>query len=154
MKCTYLRIKSKDYKKYLYCNNTNIKKEINFNNCRNCKYKEYKVVKKAKTKSSKLKNLESKRYSILQIDNSRCFNCNRHFNKLDKHEAFGGSNRTKSMEWGLVYYLCRECHSKADIDSNFRQYLHDYAREHFIEKYSKEKFLKEFGKMYIDKNTI
>lgn len=50
--------------------------------------------------------------------------------------------------WKLIYYLCRECHAKADLNKNTRQYLHDYAREKFIQEYSEEKFLKEFGKMY------
>lgn len=67
---------------------------------------------------------------------------------MDKHEALGGSNRQKSMQWGLVYYLCRKCHSKADLDKDIKQYLHDYARNKFIEIYSEELFLKEFKKMY------
>ena len=68
---------------------------------------------------------------------------------MDKHEAFGGSNRQKSMVWGLVYYLCRKCHQKADTDKTIRNYLHDFARQKFVKKYDKEKFLKEFGKNYL-----
>ena len=52
------------------------------------------------------------------------------------------------MEWGLIYYLCRKCHQKADIDKTTRDYLHDYARQRFIKEYNKDKFLKEFGKNY------
>lgn len=55
----------------------------------------------------------------------------------------------KSIEYGLVYYLCRECHQKADLDKNTKQCLHDYAREKFVEIHSEEIFLKEFGKKYI-----
>lgn len=100
-----------------------------------------------KKKSSKLAKLEKNRTSILQKDEGKCFICKKKI-KLDKHEAFGGRNRQKSIIWKLIYYLCRECHSKADLDKNIKQYLHDYAREKFIQKYSEEKFLKEFGKMY------
>lgn len=104
-----------------------------------------------KQKSNKLAQKEKKRFSILQEDNGQCFVCQQIFKKkeLDKHEAFGGSNRQKSIEWGLVYYLCRKCHSKADLDKNTRQMLHDFAREEFIKIHGKEKFLIEFKKTYI-----
>lgn len=101
-----------------------------------------------KKKSNKLAKLEKQRTSILQEDDTKCFICNKQL-ELDKHEAFGGRNRQKSMIWQLVYYLCRKCHSKADLDKDTRQRLHDYARNKFIEKYSEELFLKEFGKKYI-----
>ena len=41
MKCIHLRIRTKQYKKYMYCNNKKIEKEITFTNCKACKYKEY-----------------------------------------------------------------------------------------------------------------
>lgn len=113
------------------------------------KQEKKKEVTKIKQKSNKLAKKEKNRFSILQEDDSKCFICKKHL-KLDKHEAFGGSNRQKSMQWGLVYYLCRKCHSKADLEKKLRQYLHDYAREKFIKKYNEEQFLKEFGKTYTD----
>ncbi len=109
-----------------------------------------KTNKTIKKKSNKLAKKEKNRYSILQKETDRCFICGRCL-KLDKHEAFGGSNRQKSIEWGLIYYLCRICHSKVDLDEITRQYLHDYARTIFIKKYNAEKFLKEFGKNYLQK---
>lgn len=119
-----------------------------FNPYPKIKTEKKKEVKKIKQKSNKLAKKEKERFSILQKDEKKCFLCNCK-ERLDKHEAFGGSNRQKSMLWGLVYYLCRKCHSKADLDKDTKQYLHDYAREKFIKKYGKEKFIKEFGKMYI-----
>ena len=107
-----------------------------------------KTTKTIKNKSNKLAKKERNRFSILQNYKTKCFLCGRCL-KLDTHEAFGGSNRQKSIQWGLVYYLCRKCHSKADIEKEIRQYLHDYARIMFIKKYNKEKFLKEFGKNYL-----
>lgn len=120
-----------------------------FNPYPKIKQEKKKEVTKIKQKSSKLAKKENSRFSILQEDNTKCFICHKYL-KLDKHEAFGGSNRQKSMQWGLVYYLCRKCHSKADLEKKLRQYLHDYAREKFIKKYNEEQFLKEFGKRYID----
>lgn len=120
-----------------------------FNPCPKNTIKKEKTQTRIKQKSSKLAKKEKDRFSILQKENSKCFVCKRTFKKLDKHEAFGGSNRQKSIEHGLVYYLCRECHQKADLDKNTRQMLHDFAREEFIKRYNEKKFLKEFGKNYI-----
>lgn len=120
-----------------------------FNPCPKNTIKKEKVKTRIKQKSNKLAKKEKDRFSILQKEDGKCFVCKRKFKELDKHEAFGGSNRQKSIEWGLVYYLCRKCHSKADLDKNTRQMLHDFAREEFIKMHGKEKFLIEFKKTYI-----
>lgn len=120
-----------------------------FNPCPKNPIKKEKTQTQIKQKSKKLAKKEKNRFSILQKENCKCFLCKRELKKLDKHEAFSGANRQKSIEWGLVYYLCRKCHSKADVDKNTRIKLHNYAREKFIKKYNKEKFLEEFGKNYI-----
>lgn len=85
-----------------------------------------------KQKSNKLAKKERNRFSILQ-QKKECFLCGSR-KELDKHEAFGGSNRQKSMEWGLVYYLCRKCHGKADLDKSTRKYLHDFAKREIRKK--------------------
>lgn len=110
--------------------------------------KEAEPIKRIKQKSKKLAKKERKRFSILQKNSEKCFLCSRELKKLDKHEAFGGSNRQKSMEYGLIYYLCRKCHKKADEDPVIRKYLHDFAKKKFNKKYSKEKFLEEFKNNY------
>lgn len=108
-----------------------------------------KKVNTIKKKSNKLAKKERNRFSILQ-EEKECFLCGKRTGvKIDKHEAFGGANRQKSIEWGLVYYLCRDCHKKADVDISTKKYLHAYARGKFIKKYSKEEFLNEFGKNYL-----
>lgn len=144
--CKYLRIKSKKYKRYIYCQKD--KKEITFDICKKCNHKEYKKTKEIKNKSSKLAKAERNRNSILQADSKHCFVCGA-TGKLDKDEVFGGSNRRTSIKWNLIYYLCRKCHSRKEVDKELRQKLHDNAREVFIEKYGEELFLKEFKKMYI-----
>ncbi len=121
-----------------------------FNPCPKNIIKKEKVKTRIKQKSNKLAKKEKDRFSILQKEDGKCFVCKKEFKELDKHEAFGGSNRQKSIEHGLVYYLCRKCHQKADLDKNTRQDLHDYAKEKFIKKFNKDKFLKEFGKNYLD----
>lgn len=67
---------------------------------------------------------------------------------LTKHEAFGGCNRQKSMEWGLVYYLCIMCHSKVTDNEDLKKELEEFARIEFITKYNAELFLKEFGRNF------
>ena len=109
---------------------------------------EQKTIKRIKQKSTKLAKKERKRFSILQSNEMKCFLCNKEQKKLDKHEAFSGSNRQKSMEFGLIYYLCRRCHKRADIDPVIRKYLHDFAKKKFNKKYGKEKFLEEFKNNY------
>lgn len=148
--CEHLRVRTKDYQKYLYCKI--IKERISRQVCQRCEYKTYKKQHKIKNKSNKLAKIERKRFSILQEDDGQCFVCGKYFKKLDPHEAFGGCNRLKSIEYGLVYYICRLCHDKADVDKELRQALHDYARNRFIEEHSEEEFLKEFKNNYIRRN--
>lgn len=146
--CRYLKVKSKQYEKYLYCSKS--KTRINFDRCKCCKNKEYKKYKEIRNKSKKLAKAERNRISIIQNDTEKCFVCDQKVH-LDKDEAFGGSNRQTSIKWNLIYYLCRICHDKKDIDKELRQKLHNHAKEVFIEKYGEELFLKEFGKNYIEK---
>ncbi len=101
-----------------------------------------------KKKSNKLKQLEAKRYSILTNNLNICYICNKK-RKDDLHEIFGGSNRKKSMEWGLVIPVCRECHDKWDKDKELREQIQQEAKEEFIRRNTKEKFREEFGKYYI-----
>ena len=147
MNCIHLKIRTKKYSKYIYCNNKNIKKEISFSDCKDCKYKEFKQVKELKKKSNKLKQLEAKRYSILTNNLNICYICHKK-RKDDIHEIFGGSNRQKSMKWGLTIPTCRECHSEWDINKELRKRVQEEAKQKFYKLYSKEKFLEEFGKYY------
>lgn len=146
MKCIHLKIRSKNYEKYIYCKQK--KKIINLKDCRNCKHKEFKQVKELKKKSNKLKQLEAKRYSILTNNLKICYICNKK-RKDDLHEVFGGSNRQKSMIWGLVIPICRGCHDEWDINEEIRKQIQQKAKEEFIKRNTKEKFREEFGKYYI-----
>jgi len=145
MNCIHLKIRTKNYEKYIYCKQK--RKTIEFKDCRNCNRKEFKQVKELKKKSNKLKQLEAKRYSILTNNLNICYVCNKH-KKDDMHEVFGGSNRQKSMIWGLVIPICRGCHSEWDINKELRKKIQEKAKKKFYKLYSKEKFLQEFGKYY------
>ena len=148
MNCKYLKIRTKNYNKYIYCNNSNIKKEITFKQCKNCKYKEYKQVKELKKKSKKLKKLEDKRYSILTDNLKICYICHKR-KKDDLHELFPGANRRKSMELGIVIPICRICQEEWKINEEMRKNFQNEGKQKFYKLYSKEKFLEEFKKNYI-----
>lgn len=94
-------------------------------------------------KSKKLTKKERERFSILQEDKNKCFLCHRQL-KLDKHEALGGRNRQLSMRYGLVYYLCRKCHSEAEINIEIKNYLKEYARKIFEKEYPNLNFKEIF----------
>lgn len=100
-----------------------------------------------KKKSTKLAKKEKKRTSILQ-KSKKCFICGIE-KELDIHEVFGGRNRQKSMEYGLVVYLCRKHHREIEDDEKTKKQLRKYAECIFNGKYSKELFIKEFGKSYL-----
>ncbi len=146
MKCIYLRIRSKKYNRYFFCKLNN--KQIILEDCKNCPNFNFKRNKPIKKKSSKQRKLENKRYSIITNNMANCYICTK-AKKEDLHEIFGGSNRKKSIEWGLVIPICRNCHSQWDINEEIKEQIQEEAKEKFIEKYSEELFLKEFGKKYI-----
>lgn len=150
MNCKYFTIRTKDYAKYFYCRNPNIKSKIEDNKCNNCIYKEYKEVKPIKKKSNTLQRAEDGRKSILQDEVDKCYLCERNLD-LDKHEALGGMNRLTSIKWGLIFYLCRECHSNLDLDQCKKEKLQIIAQDKFIELYGYNKFMEEFKMDYKEK---
>lgn len=93
-------------------------------------------------KSKELAKLERNRFSILTEDMKRCYICHRPKESL--HEIFRGRNRKKSMKYGLVVPLCRDCHYIIDNEKNESIKLEEKAKKIFIKKYGNEKFLREF----------
>ncbi len=138
MNCIFLRCKQKKGLKFLYCKTK--KKKISFEGCKNCSLKQFKVYKKMKNKSQKLKQAEQKRYSIFTSNLKICFMCDldgKQVKKADLHEVYGGSNRLRSMQNGLVLPLCRKCHDDEDTILKLRKicqeiYELDHTREDFI----------------------
>lgn len=146
-KCVYLRFRHKQGKLYYYC----FKKRENVSKTcyMGCLEKKYKKSTPLKQKSVKQNKIESKRYSILQKDKSKCYFCN---NKaVDTHELIKGVNRKKCIKWGLVVYICRDCHRKTEEDSEFYKETRKMAQKVWQNHYNKttEEFIKEFGKNYL-----
>lgn len=104
--------------------------------------------KQIKQKSNKLVKLEKNRFSILTDNLKICYICNKKL-KEDTHEIFGGSNRRKSMVWGLVIPICRGCHAKWKTDKELRKKYQQEAQRIFEKEHSHELFMKEFKKNYL-----
>lgn len=146
MNCINLKIRTKNYQKYIYCNKK--KQQVDFRDCKNCKYKEYNPVKKLKKKSKKQKELENKRFSIITNNLEICYLCNKS-KKEDLHEIFGGCNRSKSMEWGMVIPVCRSCHKEWDLNAILREEIQQEAQKIFENTYSHELYMTEFKRNYL-----
>lgn len=146
-KCQNLRVRKKNKEIYYYCTKT--RKNV-FKTCyMECLDKEYKIPKPLKKKSNNQKQIESKRFSILQQNKSKCYFCDKR--AVDTHELIKGRNRQNCIKWGLLVYLCRDCHRRTEEDSEFYQETRKLAQEIWQEHYNKNEkdFLKEFRRNYL-----
>ena len=100
--------------------------------------------KEIKKKSKKLAKLERQRDKNLD-KYGECEYCHREFKHLDPHEVYGGSNRQRSMKYGFVKKLCRECHSNEKI---LEQLKIDTQKE-FEKNHTREEFIKIIGQSFI-----
>ena len=146
-KCVYLRTRQKNKQIYYYC--TKMRENVQKCCYIGCLEKEYKKYKQLKQKSNKQKQIESKRFSILQENKNKCYFCDKR--AVDTHELIKGRNRKKCIKWGLVVYLCRECHRKTEEDIEFYKETRKLAQLKWKEYYRKgdEEFINEFGRNYL-----
>ena len=100
-----------------------------------------------KKKSNKLAKLEKNRFSIITDDLDKCYLCPDE--KEDLHEIFAGSNRQKSMKYGLVIPVCRKCHDMIPKSKTLTKKLHEVGQKAFKKYYKTENFVKIFGKNYL-----
>lgn len=100
-----------------------------------------------KKKSKKLAKLEKNRFSIITNDLEHCYICKA--KKEDLHEIFGGRNRKRSMEFGLIIPLCRKCHKNIENNEILKQKWHKVAQKEFKKYYKTENFMQIFEKNYL-----
>lgn len=150
MYCKNLLKRQRKLKIVFYCKF--YKRYINYRvDCKNCLNFNLVRNKPIKKKSNKQKQLEKNRYSIFTNDFTKCYYCHRKFKddeKFDLHEVYGGSNRTRSIKYGLVVPLCRICHSNEEII----QYLRIKLQIEFEKTHSRQEFIEITGKSYIKGN--
>lgn len=146
-KCVYLRTRQKNKQIYYYC--TKMRENVQKCCYIGCLEKEYKMPKQLKQKSNKQKQIESKRFSILQKNKNKCYFCDKR--AVDTHELIKGRNRKKCIKWGLCVRVCRNCHTRTENDSKFYQEGRILAQKTWQDYYKKneEDFIKEFGRNYL-----
>ena len=145
MKCKHLKIRSKKYKKYFYCDI--LKKEIDISNCSYCKSKDYKAYKPIRKRSSNLVRREKHRYSIIYQDLAKCSVCGSKLG-IEKNEIFSGSYRHLSIEYGMVNPLCKKHHELFHKDREFNLRVKVQFEEEFLKEHSLDEFIQLFGKDY------
>lgn len=115
--------------------------------------KQQKQEKKQKTeikkKSKKQANLERNRFSIITDDLEHCYICMergiKDIPRQDLHEVYGGRNRRRSIENGLVVPLCRKCHQ----DEAILEWLKRFVQLEYEENNTRDDFVRLIGKSYI-----
>ena len=145
MNCIYFKKRTKKYELYFFCSKQ--RKNITFEDCKKCPYKEYKKSYQIKNKSNKLKNLESKRYSILTDNYNKCYRCPNP--KKHTHEIYGGRNRKVSMIHGFTIPLCDECHRKTEEDMDFDKEFKIECQIEYMKTHTEDEFIALTGKSYI-----
>ncbi len=148
MNCKNRKIRSKKYKKYMYC--SVLKKEISYNDCINCSYKEYKKYKPIKKRTYSLAKAEKERFSILTTNLDKCIICGKKRDNL--HEIFYGTGKRQlSIKYGCVIPLCYQHHLEIhDIHNNgvLSIIWKVKCQEMFDKVYPNLDFLEIFGKNY------
>lgn len=146
MSCTYLRIRSKNYRKYYFC--TLHKQETNLDKCKYCIEKAYK-----KTKPMKCKKHDRTKATAIQKyvkefvwyrDKRRCifcgklvpiFNANAHFIP----RSSGGKGIEENM-----FTACDFCHNEQDNGLNTKEYdkkAENYLKGIYGSKWNKESLI-------------
>ena len=73
MNCKHRKIRTKKYKKYMYCDA--LKQEISYNDCKCCEFKERKEYKPIKKRTYSLSKAEKERFSIMTNNLDKCIIC-------------------------------------------------------------------------------
>lgn len=137
-KCLNRKFKCRKYKRHI---------DI-WKDCQNCSDFIFARNRTIKNKTNKQRQLEKNRFSIFTNDFTKCYYCHKQkleSEKFDLHEVYGGSNRTRSIKYGLVVPLCRICHSNENIINKLRiQLQKEYEKEH-----TRNDFIEIIGKSYI-----
>ena len=100
-----------------------------------------------KNKTSKLRNLEKNRYSILTNDFENCYLCD---DKADHiHEVFAGGNRKMSMANGFCLPLCYTHHNIVQVNYTSGLELKKLMQRKYEENHTREEFIRLVGKSFL-----
>lgn len=131
MNCINFSVRSKKYKKYFYCKE--LKKEINFEDCKNCESKEYKKIqpiKGKKHKRTKETDIPKKvKLTVWNRDQHMCIFCGKllPWNYANAHfipRSSGGLGIEEN-----IFTACENCHREQDNGLNSKLYT-EKAKKH------------------------
>lgn len=155
--CVHLKLRTKNYKKYFYCNKA--KKTIELDNCKNCVFKEYcqKNEKKQRLRRKIVREVDSSifpKHFILYGKYGQVIDCySQKINYYHKHHIFGGPNRNNSEKYGLYVYIDYNSHldGKKSVhnDEVLQEKLHQYGQRLFESRFPELDFQKIFKRNYI-----
>jgi len=146
MKCINFSVKTKKYKKYLYCRL--LKKETNFEECKNCEYKQYKEIKKIKGKKhkqTKKTDIPKKvKITVWSRDDHKCIFCGKlvEWNYANAHfipRSAGGLGIEEN-----IFTACQSCHREQDNGLNTTEYTLEaekYLRACYGKNWTKDKLI-------------
>ena len=125
--CIYFRIRSKKYKKYIYCNY--LKKEIKNFECKECQnknYKKKKAIKGKKHKQTKYTEISRKvKEAVWERDNHECIFCGKEVSVFYANAHFiprsaGGLGIEEN-----IFTACENCHREQDNGQDSKEYDED-----------------------------
>lgn len=144
--CIYYRIRSKKYKKYIYC--TKLKKEIKNFECRDCRLKEYKKknpIKGKKHKQTKEKEISKEvKEAVWNRDNHQCIFCKKEVSMFyaNAHyvpRSLGGRGIEEN-----IFTACEDCHREQDNGLNTKEYdlkVENYLKSIYKANWDKQKLI-------------
>lgn len=131
MNCINFSVKTRKYKKYLYCRCQ--KKEIRYEDCEHCEHKQYKEIKKIKGKKHKqTKKTEihkDVKIIVWNRDMHKCIFCGKlvPWNYSNAHfipRSAGGLGIEEN-----IFTACEDCHREQDNGMNTKLYT-DKVEKH------------------------
>lgn len=124
MSCVNLKIRSKAYKKYFYCQQ--LKKTIQVEDCHNCDFKQYKKIKTIKGKKHKRTKhtdiSKAVKIAVWNRDKHKCIFCGKllPWNYANAHfipRSAGGLGIEEN-----IFTACENCHFEQDNGLNSKLY--------------------------------
>ena len=92
--------------------------------------------------------------SIMGSERGTCYLCGCNAGYERHHAIYGSANRKMSEKYGLVVWLCPECHRSYKhgvhgMNKAADDWLHEQAQAAFEETHTREEFREIFGKSWL-----
>lgn len=82
-------------------------------------------------------------------DTKECYLCGRKGILHRHHMIHGNAGRKKAEKYGLVCYLCPDCHMRVHDFGVGDRFLQKKAQKYFEQQYGHDEWMRIFGKNYL-----